>query len=132
MNAAIDWKTVYVTADGRLARAPFWIVAGIILAAVILYEAVAGGALRLVTGWLVYPLALYFGACVLSKRLHDRGRSGWYAAPILMALIGVWSSINSVLDAIFLIVLIWAVVELAVLTGEQGANRFGPSPLAKA
>ena len=32
-------------------------------------------------------------------------------------------------DFIFGLVLIWAVVELAVLTGEQGANRFGASPL---
>ena len=25
--------------------------------------------------------------------------------------------------------LVWAIVELGVLAGEQGANRFGPNPL---
>lgn len=131
MNAAIDWKTLFVTADGRLARTPFWIAGAILLGALIFYEAVANPPIHWITGWFVYPLALFFGACVLAKRWHDRGRSGWYAAPVLIALIGVWSSINSLLDAVFLIVLLWATVELAVLQGEPGANRFGANPVFK-
>jgi uncharacterized membrane protein YhaH (DUF805 family) len=129
MNAAIDWKTLFVTADGRLGRTPFWIAAAILVTFVVFYEAVASSALHWTTGWIVYPAVLFLATCVLSKRLHDRGRSGWYAAPILIALVGVWTGFNSAIDAIFLIILIWAVVELAALSSEQGANRFGPNPL---
>jgi uncharacterized membrane protein YhaH (DUF805 family) len=132
MNAPIDWKTLFVTADGRLARASFWIAAAILLGVMVFYEAVVGAALHWITGWAVYPVALYFAACILSKRLHDRGRSGWFAAPVLVALIGVLTGLNSVADAVFLVVLIWAGVELAGLSGEVGANRFGSNPLAAA
>jgi uncharacterized membrane protein YhaH (DUF805 family) len=130
MNAPLDWKTLFVTADGRLARASFWIAAAILFGVMVFYEAVAGAALHWITGWIIYPVALYFATCILSKRFHDRGRSGWYAAPVIVALIGVWTGLNSVADALFLVILVWAVVELAVLTGEVGANRFGPNPLA--
>ena len=37
------------------------------------------------TGWFVYPPVLFVAACVTSKRLHDRGRSGWWAGLVLLA-----------------------------------------------
>ena len=51
-----------------------------------LYEAITGPTLQWLTGWFVYPALIFCGACVLSKRLHDRGRSGWWAALILFAV----------------------------------------------
>jgi uncharacterized membrane protein YhaH (DUF805 family) len=134
MNTPIDWKTLFISAEGRLTRFQFWIAAAILLAIMAAYEALVSGAsaLHWITGWPIYLAALFFGTCVLSKRFHDRGRSGWFAAPVLFALIGVWTGFNSPADTVFLIILIWAIVELAVLTGEAGANRFGPSPIAAA
>jgi uncharacterized membrane protein YhaH (DUF805 family) len=134
MNAPLDWKTLFVSADGRLARTSFWIAAAILLIVMATYEGLVAGAAALhwITGWPIYLLALFFGTCVLSKRLHDRGRSGWFAAPILFSLIGVWTGFNSPADTVFLVILIWATVELGVLSGEVGANRFGPNPLALA
>ena len=129
MNSAIDWKTLFVTADGRLPRTSFWIASAVLIIVMAAYEIWAGSPLHWITGWIVYPAALFFSACVLSKRLHDRGRSGWFAAPILVALSGVWSGASSPASAVLWIILAWAVVELAVLNGEVGANRFGPSPL---
>jgi uncharacterized membrane protein YhaH (DUF805 family) len=67
---------------------------------------------------------------VLSKRLHDRGRSGWWAMLILMAMIAVWPIPKSFTDFAFSLVIVWAVVELGVMGGEQGANRYGPNPQA--
>ena len=128
MNGAIDWKTLFVSAEGRLARTPFLIAFAILLGALMVYEAIAGITVRLITGWIVYPALIYFAACVLSKRLHDRGRSGWYAALILCAFIAMWPRPEGVLDFLFAIVIVWAVVELGVLGGEQGANRFGVNP----
>ena len=129
MSPYIDWKTLFVSAEGRLSRNTFWIAAGILFALLIVYEAITGATLRLVTGWLVYPVLIYGGVCVLSKRLHDRGKSGWYAALIICALIGLWPYPDGPFDFLFLIVLIWGGVELGVLSGEQGANRYGPNPL---
>ena len=71
---------------------------------------------------------VYVSACLLSKRLHDRGRSGWWAAPIIVAVIAVWPRTEGLFDFLFPLLLFWAVVELGVMSGEQGTNRFGPNP----
>jgi uncharacterized membrane protein YhaH (DUF805 family) len=51
---------------------------------------------------------------------------------ILAALFAVWPWPVGFLDFLFGLVLIWAVVELAVMGGEPGANRYGPNPLRAA
>lgn len=129
MNGRSEWAALFLSADGRLARAPFLIGAAILLAATVLYEAIAGPTLVILTGWAVYPALLFCGACVLSKRLHDRGKSGWWAALILVSLVAVWPTPMHFLDFIFAAVVIWTIVELGVMGSEQGANRYGPSPL---
>jgi uncharacterized membrane protein YhaH (DUF805 family) len=128
----IDWRELFLSPHGRTARAPFWIGAAALFIVSAIYEAVAGPTLRLLTFWLVYPALLASGACVLSKRLHDRGRSGWWAALVLLAFVMIWPNPRAATAVVALPVMIWAVVELAVLAGEQGANRFGPSTLAPA
>jgi uncharacterized membrane protein YhaH (DUF805 family) len=75
---------------------------------------------------------LYGGVCVVSKRLHDRGRSGWWAALILFAVAVVWPHPAGFLDFLLMLVLIWAAIELGVMDSEQGANRYGPNPLRPA
>ena len=65
---------------------------------------------------------------MLSKRLHDRGKSGWWAALILFALVAVWPQPIGFFDFLFGVALVWAVVELGVMGGEMGANRYGPNP----
>jgi uncharacterized membrane protein YhaH (DUF805 family) len=94
-----------------------------------LYEAMVGTTLHWLTGWFAYPALIYCGACVLSKRLHDRGRSGWWAALILASLVACWPHPDRFLDFLFALVLVWAAVELGVLPGEMGTNRYGPNPL---
>jgi uncharacterized membrane protein YhaH (DUF805 family) len=132
MNGQIDWAELFFSADGRAARTPSLIAAAILIAAAALYEAAARPTLHWLTGWLVYPALFYCGACVLSKRLHDRGRSGWWAAVILFATLAVWPHPNGFFDFLFVLVLIWAAVELGVLAGEPGTNRYGPNPLRPA
>ena len=46
-----------------------------------------------------------------------------------MAFIAVWPQPEHFLDFMFCLVIAWAVVELGVMGGEQGANRYGPNPL---
>src|SRR4051812_38360868 len=102
MNS-IDWKTLFFSAEGRLTRTHFWVAAAILGAVWALYEAVTGITLRLLTGWMVYPILVFLAVCVLSKRFHDRGRSGWYAAPVVVSLIGIagpWRAVDLVFWAI--------------------------------
>ncbi len=129
MSERSEWAELFLSSNGRLARTPFLIAAAVLLGAAVLYEAIAGYTLHWLTGWVVYPALLFSGACVLSKRLHDRGRSGWWALLILVAFIAVWPQPEHFLDFMFCLVIAWAVVELGVMGGEQGANRYGPNPL---
>lgn len=127
MNGQTDWAALLLSAQGRLARTPFLISAAALLGLGALYETLPG-TLHWLTGWFIYPALIYAGACVLSKRLHDRGKSGWWAALILFALVAVWPQPVGFFDFLFAIALVWAAVELGVMGGEMGANRFGPNP----
>lgn len=129
MGDRSEWAELFLSSNGRLPRTPFLIAAGVLVGVAVLYEAIAGYTLHWLTGWLVYPALLFSGACVLSKRLHDRGRSGWWALLILVAVVAVWPQPEHFLDFLFSLVLVWAIVELGVMGGEQGANRYGVNPL---
>ena len=126
----IDWRNLFLSAGGRCARAPFWIGVAVLFSVLAVYEAVSGPTLRLLTFWFVYPALLASASCVLSKRLHDRGRSGWWAALVLFAWVLMWPDERGARSVVALPVLLWAAVELGVMSGEQGTNRFGASPLA--
>jgi uncharacterized membrane protein YhaH (DUF805 family) len=132
MNGQTDWSALFFSADGRIARTPFLIAAATLIAMAAIYEAIVGVTLHWLTGWFVYPALIYAGACVLSKRLHDRGRSGWWAALILFAMVAVWPQPVGFFDFLFGLVLVWAAVELGVMAGEAGTNRYGPNPLRTA
>jgi uncharacterized membrane protein YhaH (DUF805 family) len=129
MNGQIDWGELLFSANGRAARMPSLMAAALLLVVAALYEAVAGSTLHWITGWFVYPPLFYCGACVLSKRLHDRGRTGWWAALVLVATVAVWPQPAGFFDFFFTLVLIWAAIDLGAMPGEAGTNRYGPSPL---
>lgn len=129
MNGQTDWSELFFSADGRASRMPSLIATTSLLILAVFYEAVAGATLHWITGWFVYPPLFYCATCVLSKRLHDRGRSGWWAALVLVAVVAVWPQPHSFFDFIFTVVLVWAGVELGAMPGEAGANRYGPNPL---
>ena len=130
MNGRTDWSAIFFSAEGRAPRTPSLLAVAVLVVAAALYEAGVGPTLHWITGWFVYPALVFCGACVLSKRLHDRGRTGWWAAVILVSLVAVWPHPDGFLDFLFGLVLVWAAVELGVLAGEQGTNRYGPNPLS--
>ena len=129
MNGQIGWTDLFWSASGRLARTPFLLASAALILLGAIYAQVPP-TLQWLSGWLVYPALIWSGACVLSKRLHDRGRSGWWAALILFALVAVWPHPRGFGSFVFTLILIWAAIELGVMQSESGANRFGPSPLA--
>jgi uncharacterized membrane protein YhaH (DUF805 family) len=124
----MSFGELFLSAHGRAPRLPSLVAAALLLAFGALYEVVPA-TLHWITGWFVYPALFYPGVCVLSKRLHDRGRSGWWSALILVAIVACWPHPEGFMDFVFFLVLIWAAVELAILPGEQGANRYGLNPL---
>jgi uncharacterized membrane protein YhaH (DUF805 family) len=131
VNGQIDGRELFFSAAGRAARGPSIMAAVVLLAIAAFYEAIPS-VLHWITGWVAYPALIYCAACVLSKRLHDRGRSGWWAALILFSTVAIWPQPNSFFDFPFTLVAIWAVIDLAVMPGETGTNRFGVNPLKPA
>ena len=130
MNGQGDWRELFFSSAGRLSRAPFLICVAILFAITALYQGIVDDTVHWLTGWFVYPPVLFVAACVISKRLHDRGRSGWWAGLVLLAFVVVWPHPHGFFDLLFLLVLVWAVVELGIMPGEQGANRYGVNPVA--
>jgi uncharacterized membrane protein YhaH (DUF805 family) len=128
----MGFAELFFSSQGRAPRLPSLIAAALLVGLAALYEALVGSTLHWITGWVMYPALFYAGACVLSKRLHDRGRSGWWAALILASVVAVWPHPVGFLDFLFFLVLVWAFVELVVMPGEQGANRYGLNPMALA
>jgi uncharacterized membrane protein YhaH (DUF805 family) len=118
----------FLSAEGRLGRRGFLVSALVLLAVAVVYDAVSSGALQWITGWLVWPLLVWIGACLLARRLHDRGHNGWIAAVILAAVVGVWPQPTGFLDFPLVLVLVWAAIELGLMVGEPGVNRYGPPP----
>lgn len=60
-------------------------------------------------------IALYFSTCLLIKRLHDRGHSGWWALPLIIVSLIPVLAILSIIPYLYL--LFWP--------GQKRANRFG-------
>jgi uncharacterized membrane protein YhaH (DUF805 family) len=133
--------------EGRAARLTYWRfqVLQAAVAAALLILASFG---TIVGGWLgavplaCIPLLLLTGFCVTVRRLHDRGRSAWWA---LLFTIGPWTLVAPsqglsqdapppvVLGAAVLAIAgaglaLWAWVEIGFLRGAKGANRYGPEP----
>ena len=121
----IDWVQLFFSSTGRVGRGSFLLAVAVLLAVFAAYEAAVSGIAHGLTAWAVHGVLLFAAACVLSKRLHDRGRSGWWAALVLLAFAVVWPAPENVVDFLFVLPLVWAAVELGALQGEAGPNRFG-------
>jgi uncharacterized membrane protein YhaH (DUF805 family) len=117
-----------LSSTGRLSRAPFLACAAVLLAIAAGYEY---GLVRLLgahAGWVVYPLILFPTACILSKRLHDRGRAGWWGFLIVWALVEAWPQPRTWFGYAGVLVLVVTFLDLGLMPGQPGANRFGLKP----
>ncbi len=65
-------------------------------------------------GIVLFLFIFWTSLAVGAKRCHDRGRSGWFQLISLIPFIGS----------------LWLLVELGILKGKEGENRFGSDPLA--
>ena len=67
----MNWQSVFFSSNGRLGQKDFWVAVLALICAWVLSLALHFLAFF---AWLVLA---YAWICVLSKRLHDAGRSGW-------------------------------------------------------
>lgn len=81
--------------------------------------------------------ALWSNLAVSARRLHDRGKSGWWIVPywVIPAAINVFSEqmggdVKLVAGTLSLLIYIAILVELGVLRGTAGPNAYGDSPAA--
>jgi uncharacterized membrane protein YhaH (DUF805 family) len=115
----MDWKYLLTSFDGRINRAKFWAGVGVMIAVSIvatLLDSILG--LKIaegvgVLGTIVGLVSIYIGLAIYAKRWHDRDKSGWWSLIILVPVIGA----------------VWVLVELGMLEGTRGPNRYGPNPL---
>jgi uncharacterized membrane protein YhaH (DUF805 family) len=124
----LDLAELMLSSTGRIGRAPFLIGVAALLAAGLAYRQLCGGALHRWTAFVVYCALLFSLACLVSKRLHDRGRAGWWGFLVVFAVIGLWSGRMGAAQAIWAVVLAIAALDLGLMPGQPGFNRFGAHP----
>jgi len=116
----MDWKYLYTSFEGRIARSTFWVGILVILGISIVLnviDAVAGlqfGGGVGILGTIFAIAAIYPAIALYAKRWHDRNKSGWWTLIGFVPIIGA----------------IWIIVELGCLRGTEGANTYGADPLA--
>jgi len=138
---------------GRLTRLGYWRwqIALALITAGFAYGAVAvaiGGGPRWLSALVFAPMvvALIAAVGVVARRLHDRGRgTRWLVvfllAPWSLTALSIWLSEGRVFveqswvmpaaaaaALLSLLFNLWAFVEIGLLRGQPGPNRFGPPP----
>lgn len=108
----MDFKYLYTSPEGRIARKSFWI-SVLILVAINLAVAIVLGAESIIAT-LISLASIIPAVMVYIKRCHDRGKSGWWCLLLFIPLIG----------------LLWVIIDLGILKGDEGDNEYGPDPLA--
>ncbi len=145
----MDFNYLFLSFDGRINRATWWagivilivinLVLGLFIAAIFGLSTFAGILFTLITLALFYP-----SYAVAAKRFQDRDKPGQTAlyglVPALIAsllqnfgLAGTPEAPNAIgwiCSIVTLGVGIWFLVELGILKGTTGSNRYGPDPLA--
>ncbi len=119
----------FFDSSGRVGRIGFVLKISALVLILTIYDEIArSDAVRFLTGWLVNWPLFFSAACVLSQRLHDCGRSGWWGAPILLAFCLARPQAHGVLGVLELAVVVASQLWLGLMPGEPAFNRYGPRP----
>jgi uncharacterized membrane protein YhaH (DUF805 family) len=141
----VDFKSLFTTLDGRINRAKFWVGAAGLLVIWMIVDGIFGSSVFGRILKFLLAIGLFYPAyAVTAKRFQDRNRPGQIAlyglVPVLVAIVlgsfgltGDPTGANAlgwICTLIYLGVGLWFVIELGVLKGTPGPNRFGGDPLA--
>jgi uncharacterized membrane protein YhaH (DUF805 family) len=144
----MDFQYLFTSFDGRINRAKYWVgvvslsVVWIILGFIIIniFGQTIGGILMT-----LILLALFYAFyAVAAKRFQDRDKPGVTAlyglVPLFVAnLLGIFgltgtpqglNALGWICTLINLGVILWFLIDLGILKGTPGPNRFGGDPLA--
>ena len=141
----LDFRSLLLSFDGRINRAKFWLVAVSFLVVWMIIDAIFGFSIfgrllkLLVASGFFYP-----AYAVTAKRFQDRDRPGQTAlfglVPMLVAVAlqafgmtgdpAAPNGLGWICRLIYLGVGLWFAIELGMLKGTPGPNRFGGDPLA--
>lgn len=145
----MDFQYLFTSLDGRINRAKWW--AGMVILAVInivigyiLFSLFGLGFLSRFLSFLIGLVFLYFSYAVSAKRFQDRDKPGIMAAygigalvvTSLLGALGVTgdpaepNALGWICTLVNLGVGIWFLIELGILKGTPGPNRFGGDPLS--
>jgi uncharacterized membrane protein YhaH (DUF805 family) len=128
LRGRADGLAWFFDSSGRVGRMGFLFKISVLIVILAVYDAVAHGDVRALTGWLVEWPLFFSAACVLCQRLHDRGRAGWWSAPILLEFCLAWPQPHGAVGIVELAATLASGLWLALAPGEPGFNRYGPPP----
>lgn len=131
---------LYFNVRGRISRSRYWLgMLGVLAAIAAMFAIIWLTAYPL----LALPLILFVFVSVYIlaiKRLHDRGKSGWWTLLFLLVP-GTFDRLSNrltdgeplwwVLVLAAAALSLWGLIEVGFLRGTDGDNDYGPDPLAK-
>ena len=136
----------YLSFQGRAGRGQYWLVAfatwaGLLLCSLLAYSLGVWSAVIILP---LYVLVLWASLAASVRRIHDRGRSGWWLLVMLGPVI-VFSALGasgtgaggdpSPFTILAIPFSFWVLIDLGCMAGTPGPNRYGPAqgaPLAAA
>lgn len=147
----MDWKTLFLSPEGRIGRQSFWIGWLVLLGVNVVASWIP------FVGTLIILASIYASVCIHAKRLHDMGQTGWWqvlpwvlgpclvfgaavsvgVSAILAAVRGgepemaALSALASLAIACFVAFAIWLAFTLWVgfSLGQPRENKYGPPPI---
>lgn len=138
----MDRIALFFSFRGRVGRQEYWLTVignGVVLFAAGTVVATVGG-FGLLVAVPLCGLVIWAALAMLVRRLHDRGRSGWWLLPMVVPVfvlnfLGEAASVSDEEAGLFFKALtlpfsLWSFIDLGCLPGRPEPNRFGP-PLAR-
>lgn len=123
---------------GRIGRRDFWIWMVLwVVSMTLLFVLANNGMLDFQTAAFILVCLIWPTACVMVKRLHDRGHHGGWALLMVLAwmlLSGNWAILDGTLAwavgrLIPVAIIVVMMIDLGAMLGTQGKNRFGNETL---
>ena len=119
-----DWKWLLLSIEGRIPRSTYLLKFVLPVFVLGVVASLLDNALGLVSpegyggpiGGIFGLLMIWPSIATGVKRLHDRNQSGWLYLILLIPVVNI----------------IFWLINMAILKGTTGANRFGPDPLGGA
>lgn len=117
---------MYRWTRGRINRATYWLFLAILVAGIVALVEITGRPA---------PFALILLVALCTPRLHDIGRSGWWAGGVVIAFLVVefgapaaMAENAGVVKGLYDLLMMSGMIVLGIRRGRTGPNRYGPQP----